>query len=406
MSESTSLDPKSFGERIAQYRKAAGKTQEQVADFLGMSRPTYIATEKGVRAPEPREIFKLAELLNRTVHELVRPGLPLKLEPHLRGGIDANNRDADALTVAIQALQQFAEDYQDLERLMNAPLATNYPPEVQLPQRGSLSDFAEGVATRERARLQLGDQPVPNLRLVLESEVGVRIFFGPLPSRVAGLYAFVADLGCCLMINSRHPRERQRASLAHEYGHLMVDRHKPGIDYLNQDGRRPTNEKFVESFAMAFLMPATGVRRHFQDVYNATGDFQVGDLVRVATLYAVSVQAMALRLESLGLLSRGTWDFLVDQGFKANTAKRELNLAEAEAEAGADPPYPQRYKLLAVHAYLRGKITEGQLMQYLRCDRLEARAIVAESRHHVDVTPDGGREVLELPFDRSLVGTK
>lgn len=404
MSEPTSLDPKTFGERLAQYRKAGGKTQEQVADFLGMSRPTYIAMEKGVRVPATGEILKLAELLNRSVHDLVRPGLPLKLEPHLRGGIDAASRDAGELTAAIQVLQQFAEDYRELEGLMNAPLATNYPPEVQLPQRGSLGDFAEGVAARERARLQLGDQPVPELRQVLESEVGVRIFFGQLPSRVAGLYAFVADLGCCVMINSRHPRERQRASLAHEYGHLMVDRHKPGIDYLNQDGRRPANEKFVEAFAMAFLMPATGVRRHFQDVYNATCDFQVGDLVRQATLYAVSVQAMALRLESLGLLSRGTWDFLVEQGFKANTAKRELNLIEAEA--GAEPPYPKRYKLLAVHAYLRGKVTEGQLMHYLRCDRLEAREIVAESRHHVEVTPDGGREILELPFDRSLVGSK
>src|SRR5205823_5044319 len=98
-------------------------------------------------------------------------------------------------------------------------------------------------ASRERARLQLGDQPVPNLRELLESEVGIRIFFGSLPSRVAGLYAFVSELGCCMMINSRHPRERQRASLAHEYGHVLVDRHKPGIDYLSlEDGSPQTND--------------------------------------------------------------------------------------------------------------------------------------------------------------------
>jgi Zn-dependent peptidase ImmA (M78 family)/DNA-binding XRE family transcriptional regulator len=404
MNDLIKLDPKSFSERLAQYRKSAGKTQEQVADHLGMSRPTYIALEKGIRLPAMDEIIKLSEFLNRTIHDLIRPGLPVKLEPHLRTGIDATSKDAAELTSAIQLLQQFAEDYRELEQLLNAQLVTSYPPEVQLPQRGSLTDFAEGVAKRERARLQLGDQPITNLREILESEVGIRILFGALPSRVAGLYAFVADLGCCMMINSRHPRERQHASLAHEYGHVIADRHKPGIDYLNQVGRKPANERFVEAFAMAFLMPATGVRRHFQDAYNAAGDFQVGDLVRLSSLYAVSVQAMAFRLESLGLLTKGTWDFLVEQGFKANTAKRELNLIESTDER--EPPYPRRYMLLAVHAYLRGKVTENQLMHFLHCDRIEAREIVAECRQSVDVSADGNPEVLQLRFETSLVGSR
>ena len=404
MSDLKSLDLKSFSERLAQYRKSAGKTQEQVADHLGMSRPTYIALEKGTRAPTTDEIIKLADFLNRTIHDLVRPGLPIKLEPHLRAGIDATSKDAKELTAAIHVLQQFAEDYRELEQILNAQLVTSYPPEVQLPQRGSLGDFAEGVATRERARLQLGDQPITNLREILESEVGIRILFGSLPSRVAGLYAFVAELGCCMMINSRHPKERQRASLAHEYGHVIVDRHKPGIDYLSHEGRKPANERFVEVFAMAFLMPTTGVRRHFQDAYNAAGDFQVGDLVRLSSLYAVSVQAMAFRLESLGLLAKGTWDFLVEQGFKANTAKRELNLIEPVTDR--ESAHPKRYMLLAVHAYLRGKITENQLMRFLHCDRVEAREIVAECRQSVEVTADGNQEVLELPFEKSLVASR
>jgi Zn-dependent peptidase ImmA (M78 family) len=250
----------------------------------------------------------------------------------------------------------------------------------------------------------LGDQPVPNLRDLLESEVGIRIFFDSLPSRVAGLYAFVAELGCCIMINSRHPRDRQRASLAHEYGHVLVDRHKPGIDYLSQDGRKPTNERFVEAFAMAFLMPTTGIRRHFQEVYNTTNDFQVGDMVRLASLYAVSVQAMAYRLEGLNLLPKGSWDFLIEQGFKANTVRRELNLEPATF--ATEQAYPQRYKLLAVQAFLSGRISEGQLAHYLRCDRIEAREIVLEARQHVEVTAEGERETLELPFDKSLVANR
>ena len=49
MPPSDALDPRIVGRRIAEARKARGKTQEEVADFLGCSRPTYIAIEKGDR---------------------------------------------------------------------------------------------------------------------------------------------------------------------------------------------------------------------------------------------------------------------------------------------------------------------------------------------------------------------
>jgi len=61
---------------------------------------------------------------------------------------------------------------------------------------------------------------------------------------------------------------------------------------------------------------------------------------------------------------------------------------------------------LAVQAYLAAHISEGQLARLLRCDRIEAREIVAETRRHVEVTPEGEQETLELPFDRSLVANR
>src|SRR5688572_5433759 len=72
-----SVDPRLLGQRIAEARKARGKTQEEVANELGCSRPTYIAVEKGERPLKPNEITKLAEFLGRRVHELVRPGEPV-----------------------------------------------------------------------------------------------------------------------------------------------------------------------------------------------------------------------------------------------------------------------------------------------------------------------------------------
>src|SRR4051812_36813668 len=131
------IDPRILGQRIAEARKARGKTQEEVADFLGCSRPTYIAIEKGERQAKSDEIIKLATFLGRKVHDLVRPTEPIvDLQPHLRAVAERmKGADEEALNAAIDELQRLAEDYRELERIMNAPLRFNYPPEITLSSR-------------------------------------------------------------------------------------------------------------------------------------------------------------------------------------------------------------------------------------------------------------------------------
>lgn len=51
-----------------------------------------------------------------------------------------------------------------------------------------------------------------------------------MPSKLAGMYAYVADLGYCILLNASHLHQRRRWTLAHEYGYSLVDRHKPGPD--------------------------------------------------------------------------------------------------------------------------------------------------------------------------------
>src|SRR5437868_3109204 len=107
------IDPRVLGQRISEARKARGKTQEEVAEFLGYSRPTYIAIEKGERRAKPDEIIKLASFFGRKVNELVRSGEPVTdLQPHLRAVADRMKVAEQAgLNAAIDQLQALAEDY-------------------------------------------------------------------------------------------------------------------------------------------------------------------------------------------------------------------------------------------------------------------------------------------------------
>ncbi|MEX2306158.1 MAG: XRE family transcriptional regulator [Pirellulales bacterium] len=397
-------DPRLIGQRIAQARKARGKTQEEVANHLECSRPTYIAIEKGERQLKPAEITKLADFLGRRVHELVRPGEPVvDLQPHLRAVAEKmREEDRGALQEGIDELQRLAIDYLELERIMKAPLRMNYPAEISLTSRIEVIQLAESAAIQERRRLGLGDQPVIRLRGILEWDVGLRIFYWKLPSAIAGMYAFAPGLAGCILINRNHPPARRRVSMLHEYGHLIVDRYKPGIDYLAYSGRKPANERFAENFALSFLMPASSVQQKFNDIVTSTGDFQVADLCRLSHFYFVSVEAMCLRLEQLGLTPRGMWQSLKESGMSPQAAATILQLPSHPLN---DEPYPERYKYLAVHAFELGLISQGQLARFLRCDPVEAREIVAKCLTSVQIEEDGKELTLKLDFQRSLLST-
>jgi Zn-dependent peptidase ImmA (M78 family)/DNA-binding XRE family transcriptional regulator len=395
------IDPVTLGSRLMAARKVRGVTQEEAAKVLGCSRPTLIAIEKGERPAKAAEIVALAAHYGRSVHDLVRVGEPVAdMRPHLRAMADRMKSAGDDLDDSLSALQRFAENYAELERLMETPLRTNYPPEVALGPRIDPRILAEDVAARERDRLGLGDLPILNLREVLEWEVGLRIAYVSMPTAVEGMFTFIEGLGCFILVNRKHRPEKCRATIAHEYGHLIVDRYKPGIDVAQPTERRPPNERFAESFSMALLMPATGVRRRFHEIIEATGDFQVADLCRLAHYYYASVQAMTLRLEGLELIPGGSWDYLQGSQLKVSKAKQELGLEPHPIE---NEPFPERYRFLAVHAWDQERITETQLAEFLQCDRREARDIASRYLTMPALDSDEPRGLVQLEFRRSLL---
>lgn len=397
------IDPKVIGLRLAEARKARGVTQEDAATQLGCSRPTLIAIEKGTRQPKGEEIVILAKLYGQKVSDIVRPGEPLAdLQPHLRAVAQQMKVEDSEVAKGIVALQRFAEDYRRLEGILSVSLPTNYP-EVVTIGRGSPISLAEDVADQERRRLGVGDQPVIHLRSLLEAEVGLRIAYEDLPSRVAGMFAYSSEMGGVILVNRKHPPERRRATMLHEYGHLITDRFKPGIDYLSYPGRKPANERFAEAFSMAFLMPSTSVRRRFNQIVNESGDFQIADLCRLSHFYFVSVEAMTLRLEGLGLIPKGVRDHLKESRFEVRRAVQMLNLQQHPV---TDDRFPDRYVFLAVQAFDQGELSEGELASLLRCDRVSARETVNKYLTTTEVSDDGEVRSVQMETQYSLLGEK
>jgi Zn-dependent peptidase ImmA (M78 family)/transcriptional regulator with XRE-family HTH domain len=398
------IDPKAIGARLQEARKARGMTQQAVADRMEIARTTLVAIEKGERRVTPEELIKLAAIYGRPVSEFVsRQIVTAGFVPQFRTEWREDFDQDDGLAKAGDELQRLAEDYAELERMCGLPMPRAYPPTYETTG-SSPEQAAEEIAIAERNRLGIGDGPISNLRDRLETDVGLRIFYFAMPPKISGVFAYNDVLGGCVGINANHPRDRRNWSLSHEYGHFLTNRYRAEITFLSERKRQSALERFADTFAENFLMPASGLNRRFTEMHrsNPSGQISLAQLCTLADLYQVSVQALIIRLEKLRRMPTGTWDRLESEGFKPRKAQQLLGIDANPAEQYL---LPQRYLNLAVMAYEKEILSEGQLARFVRSDRVSARVLVEELSHRFNAEAEGGGyESFELDLAQTVPG--
>ena len=105
--------------------------------------------------------------------------------------------------------------------------------------------------------------------------------------------------GPVIGINEDHHPVRQRFSIAHELGHVMlchIDSFHVDLGSTDEDGEPPgynwRHERAANDFAANLLMPGTMLKRAFGKTPGVAG---------LATTFEVSELAMGFRLRNLGL---------------------------------------------------------------------------------------------------------
>lgn len=145
--------------------------------------------------------------------------------------------------------------------------------------------------------------PIPVEKLA--QEAGAIIRKGPLPSDLSGF--LVQDGGRIIIgVNSLHPKQRQRFTVAHEIGHLLlhnlrnhVDR---GFEVYRRDQRSSRAETVAEieanQFAADLLMPKRMIDAVVPKFIDLLDERQ---LKTIASRFEVSAQALTFRLTNLGI---------------------------------------------------------------------------------------------------------
>jgi Zn-dependent peptidase ImmA (M78 family)/DNA-binding XRE family transcriptional regulator len=369
------VSPAEVGERLRIARESAGISQANAAASIDVARTTLVAIEQGQRRVRMSELQQLARLYGTSVNALLRQeAIQVDLAPRFRKLAASSDTAVDA---AAKLLADLAKAEVELENLLGFKRVRNYPPERPI-LRGDVRAQAEQDAMELRQRLGLGVSPVPDIVTLLEMELGVRVYVRRFDGKISGLFAYDEALGPCILLNANHPRDRRTQSAAHECGHFVSTRREPEILH-NHEPENSREERYSNAFGRAFLTPARGVTQKFQEVTAGSDRLSRRHVIVLAHFFGVSREAIVRRLEELGLVKPGTWDWFQSNGGITDEQARQVlgDLSIPDAyKAEADRPTTLRLNLLAAEVYRKGLLSEGQLARLLQLDRVELREIL------------------------------
>ncbi|MCA3019121.1 MAG: ImmA/IrrE family metallo-endopeptidase, partial [Rhodocyclaceae bacterium] len=179
----------------------------------------------------------------------------------------------------------------DLENLFPQPPVKVFATVEGLPNSISGMDEIEAVAERVRETWDLGFDPIPDLIDVLETN-GIRVFMieADAENKFDGLAARVSGMPI-VVVGHHWPGDRQRFTLAHELGHLMLEGRIPG----NLDEELACNR-----FAGAFLFPRTSVLQELGEHRNA---IELKELGLLKEEFGLSMAGILYRARDLGVIS-------------------------------------------------------------------------------------------------------
>ncbi len=304
-------------ERIREVIARSGMNQGEFARLMGLDAPKLSKSLAGTRRFTSLDVARIAEIGAVSVDWLLGGTEPMLLTAARR----AAGTSSEVATVAASRLVELREVANALGHLRSfARLAGASPKE---PDRSAGEWFADQASNlvAERASSPIGF----DLAAVIETCFRFDVAVVDLEVGFDGLSVHADDVRMVLAAPTAN-LARQRFTMAHELGHLLMGDDQ-GV-HLDQDIYSPSHraipsEVRANAFAAAFLMPAATLAERVGRSFDANA------FAALAMDCAVSPTALAIRLGALRLI-----DQLAVERYRRITVEKAAALAGRSAEVG------------------------------------------------------------------------
>ena len=336
-----------FGERLLRARKTAGLSLRALADSVGVSQTAINKYEKGILMPDSTMLIKLAKALDVRVGYFLRT-TTLELEkPEYRKKSSLSQKKLQMIEGKI--LDKI-ERRLELESLFPKPPVPEFVLPKGLPKAIKTMDEIEAVADTVRHAWNLGLNPIPELVDVLES-IGIRVFEidESADSKFDGLAATVNGYRI-IVISKAWSGDRQRFTMAHELGHLMLE------GRLSDDDE----ERASDRFAGAFLLPSSTLKLELGEHRTR---FELRELLLLKQEFGISMSGILYRTRNLGIIRESYHKSLIIEFSKRGWRKNEPEQYPAEE--------PHHFQQLVFHALAEEYISESKAAELMNMSQVE-----------------------------------
>lgn len=339
------------GERVAEAREAAGLSQGELAERLGVDRTAVVRMEAGDRRITALELFRLAQVLDVPPAHLVSrpPAALVSRRTALEPNADHSSRERYRLDTRLE------EHARNAEWLVRHGFLVPPQPDPRVAREAETVDPLR-LARAARSVAGIPSGPLGPLADVLEK---------------LGLYLTVADEaaeGASLLlhgygvavISGRFPPGRLRWTAAHELGHHLLQ-----DEYHSDAGvaaSRDEREQYINRFAGEFLLPEADLRHSWERGTHGGGGPRA-TLIGIAASYRVSWSAVVTHARRLELI-----DGTTARRLRADTPTKGDFLALCGSEPEPDlatGTTGTQWRRAALTAWSDGTITASRAVELL-----------------------------------------
>jgi Zn-dependent peptidase ImmA (M78 family)/transcriptional regulator with XRE-family HTH domain len=299
-------------EMVVLARESRGMTQKELSEKLCISQGRLSKIETGYASPVPAALVAaLAAQLDYPesfFYQEFRVFGPSTSEFYHRKRKAASAREIARIHALINIRMAHAFRF-----LKSAELEReNFPKMDPEDFGGSAAEIARAV----RSTWNLPKGPIKNVVDVIEESGGIVVRFPFGTTLVDAVSRWVPGLPPMFFVNAAIPQDRERLTLAHEIGHMVM-----------HGAPSPSIEDEANAFAAEFLMPADEIK---SQLHNLT----IQKLASMKQFWKVSMQAILKRAQDLATITDGQARYLWIQIAKMGYRTRE----PAELEPAREHP--------------------------------------------------------------------
>ena len=327
-----------IGKRIAQARKSASLSLRALAQKVGVSQTTISKYEKGQSTPDSTMLIALAKALGVKVAYFFKVNTDIKLTKLEYRKRQVSNKELESIQSKVINL---VEKRLELESLYPKAESIKFELPSGLPEYIEYQYEVDKVAQQLREAWNLGDDPISNLSDILESQ-GIKVLMidESADNHFDGFNA-LANGEQIVTISSDWSGDRQRFTLAHELGHIVL---KGRINPTKDE------EKFCDRFAGAFLLPERPLKEKLGE---SRKSLEIAELALIKAEFGVSMQVVFIRANQLKIISyeysNSLWKLFKKEGWDIKEPSE---------------PYPRekvhRFKQLVLRAVSEECISESK----------------------------------------------